>query len=71
MTIYEQMKKAGVKIEHHESDMYVPKNEVTDAIIADYEFKDNCEEFYSDMSQEYWYDIPFAYDPYIEAKLGG
>ena len=65
MTIYEKMVEAGVKIENHCSDLYVPKNETTDEIVADYEFPAMVSVFRDNIDHELWYDIHFAYDPYM------
>jgi hypothetical protein len=62
-SLYEQMKAAGVEIDHHESDLYVPVNPTTRLIISDYKYKSNVETFRSQIDGTYWYDIPFAYDP--------
>ena len=65
MTIYEKMVQAGVKIENHFSDLYVPKNAITDQIVADYEFPAMISVFRDNIDHELWYDIHFAYDPYM------
>ena len=54
----------GVEIDHHESDLYVPVNDVTQRIIEAYEFKSNVQRFVSQIDRTLWYDIPFAYDPF-------
>lgn len=61
MTIYEAMKEAGVPIEHHETDLYVPVTPVTRAIISNYEHKKIVSTFVSEG--RFWFDIPFAYTP--------
>ena len=64
MTIYEKMVQAGVKIENHCSDLYVPKNKITDPIVADYEFPACVSIFRDNIVHELWYDIAFAYEPF-------
>lgn len=68
LSIYEQMKAAGVEIDHHESDLYVPANEKTRAIIDGYEYKCSVTMFRSDIDGTPWYDIPFSYDPFWTNK---
>ena len=69
LNIYEEMINAGVQIDHHESDLYVPVNDVTTAIIARYDYKDNVTKFRSSIEpHDMWYDIPFAYQPYWDKK---
>lgn len=71
MTIYEQMKQAGVQIDHHESDLYVPVNTATSEILSRWRFKRNVTRFTSQIDGKSWYDIPFAYDPFWESKQRG
>ena len=66
MTIYEQLKAAGVPISSHESDLYAKKTPESQAIIAAYEFKGIVKTFISQIDKTVWYDIPFAYDPFWE-----
>jgi hypothetical protein len=67
MSIYEKMKAAGVPIDRHESDLYVPVNDTTKAIIRDYELKDSVGCFLSCLDGKLWFDIPFAWLPFWEA----
>lgn len=59
--IYKEMVEAGVVIGSHCSDMYVPVNEITTALVAAYEFKCNVTTFHSNITGERCYDIPFAF----------
>lgn len=59
----QQLLNAGIKkenIDHHESDLYVIKNDISTKIINNYKFKNNVTTFKSDGQK--WYDIPFAYN---------
>ena len=64
-SIYQQMVEIGVSIDHHESDLYVPVTQKTQAIINDYEFKSNVQRFLGTDGHA-WFDIPFAFDPFWE-----
>jgi len=66
--IYNQIVSAGIEHSHHESDLYVPVNEQTHAIVKAYRFASNVTTFVSNIDGKLWYDIPFAYLPYWEAK---
>lgn len=68
MSIYTQMVEAGVEIDNHESDLYVPRNETTIALLRQYEFKQNCSYFINQINGDTWIDIPFAYDPWWDEK---
>lgn len=68
-SIYQKMVEAGVQIDHHESDLYVPVNSVTKLIVGDYKFKNSVTRFKSNIEpHDIWYDIPFAYDPWWTDK---
>lgn len=66
--IYTAMKRAGVEINSHESDMYVPVNEVTQSIVDQYDYKCNVSRFISEIDGKPWFDIPFSYKPFWDTK---
>lgn len=66
MSIYEEMKAAGVEIGHHESDLYVPVNDITRKIVREYKYRANVTIFTCQIDKKPWYDIPFAYLPFWE-----
>ncbi len=68
MSIYEQLKNAGIPLDNHESDLYALKTDVSTQIIEQYEFKSNVITFTSQIDGKIWYDIPFNYDPYWISK---
>lgn len=69
MSIYQKMKDAGVEIDHHRSDLYVPVNEVTTGILRGHgSMFDIASKFRSNFDNSLWYDIPFAFDPYWENR---
>ena len=68
-TIYEVMKKAKVEIDNHCSDLYVPVNDTTRAIVKKYEFKCNVTTFICQIDNKPWFDIPFAYEPYYAPMI--
>lgn len=63
--IYQRMVDAGIEIDNHESDLYVPQNEDTQAIMLAADVR--MVTFRSDEGV-ICYDIPFAYLPYWEAR---
>jgi len=67
-SIYEQMKAAGVAIDNHATDLYVPVNNTTTAILKGYKYRSNVVTFVSQIDGALWYDIPFAYDPEWAAR---
>ena len=66
--IYRAMKKAGVEISSHESDMCVPVNITTQAIIDNYDYKCNVSTFINETDGKQWFDIPFSYRPFWDKK---
>jgi hypothetical protein len=68
MDIFQEMQQAGVEIDNHESDLYVPVTDVTRAIVARFEFKQSVTTFQNQITGTLWYDIPFAYTPFWESK---
>ena len=76
LSIYQRMVAAGVKIDSHESDLYVPSTEQTRQIIADYNkevgnnHRLNASTFRNNQDGQPWIDIMFAYEPFWVAKCG-
>jgi hypothetical protein len=68
-SVYKLLKAAGVPLDHHESDLYAKVTPESRAIVADYEHRANVKTFRSETDKgEFWYDIPFAYEPWWEAR---
>jgi hypothetical protein len=63
MTIYEKaiQQMAAKDIAHHESDLYLRKNEISDQLVNEYEFKQNVTTFRDNIDHVLWYEIPFQY----------
>jgi len=69
MDIYEEIIKAGLLINHHESDLYVKKTPESEKIINNYLFKNSVTTFISQIDGEIWYDMPFVYTPFWKEKI--
>lgn len=69
--IYRQalQKMAPDEIDHHESDLYLKKNEVSDKLISNYKFKNNVTIFRDQIDGVLWYEIPFAYHREFDEKV--
>jgi hypothetical protein len=67
MSIYQDLKAAGVQLDHHESDLYAKVTPESQAIVDGYRFKCNVTRFTSQIDGLRWYDIPFAYEPFWDA----
>ena len=68
MSIYEQMRKAGVATFSHESDLYVKATDESTRILNEYEHHKKAATTFVHNGAT-WYDIPFAYDPFWGKKL--
>ena len=62
------MQELGIEFDNHESDLYIPANEVTTKLIDAYDFKQNVTKFRNESNGKQWYDIPFAYDTFWNNK---
>lgn len=69
MAIYDDLKAAGVPLDHHESDLYAKVCPESRAIVARYEHRRIVRLFRSAIDGDLWYDIPFAYLPWWEARV--
>jgi hypothetical protein len=67
--IYPEMKKTGLPMDNHESDLYVKVDPKSTEIIKRYEHKGNVSQFKNNKDGSMWYDIPFAYTPWWDKKL--
>jgi len=64
MTIYEQLKAAGVPLDSHESDLYALVTPESRAIVEASTHSRST--FVSQIDKRRWYDLPFAFDPFWE-----
>lgn len=61
--IFERVKERGIQYNNWQTDLYIPVNDETKALIEQYEFRRNITTFVSNIDHKLWYDIPFAYTP--------
>jgi hypothetical protein len=70
MTLYEELTAAGVRISNHESDLYFEASAEAIAILQKYPLqKSNATRFINQVEGGSWFDVPFAYDPWWEARI--
>lgn len=69
MDIYQELLEAKVPLDSHESDLYAKVTPESAAIIKKYKFHTNVSTFVSNVDGLFWYDIPFAYTPWWEARI--
>ena len=69
MSLYSELKKAKVKMDHHYSDLYVKITPDSQEIVNRHRNPNrSLTVFRSPIDHHLWFDIPFAYDPYWEKK---
>jgi hypothetical protein len=73
-SVYQRLKAAGVPLDNHESDLYAKVTPESKAIIEEYDREPHLtwpvSTFISQVDGARWYDIPFAYEPWWEARSG-
>jgi hypothetical protein len=72
MSLYSDLKGAGIPLDHHESDLYVkatPKaREILSRHIREGLWGNYVSTFISPIDNTLWYDVPFAYEPFWIAR---
>jgi len=71
VSLFEQIQKLRIQFSTHASDLYIPVNAQTQKLISQYEHKEIVTRFISQIDKKSWFDIPFAYKPWWDAKCGG
>ena len=72
MSIYDDLKNAGVQLDNHYSDLYALANDDCRRIVSEHQKAENIgpvSMFKSNIDGLMWYDIPFAYLPYWENSI--
>jgi hypothetical protein len=64
-SLYVRLQQAGIPVEIHASDLWVPITDVSRAIVEKYEFFQHVTVFWSERDQTMCYDIPFGYAEYF------
>ena len=66
MSIYQQMTERGIPCDNHESDLYVLATSEAREILV--KSGHSFTTFTSQIDGKVWYDVPFAFDPWWEAR---
>lgn len=72
--IYERAVAAGLTISSHESDLYIKSTPEADELIRVHRLTAataNERKFVADDGTGVWWDCPFAYQPYWDARTRG
>jgi hypothetical protein len=68
MTTYQRALELGLTLDHYSSDLYVKDCKEAAQLVLSHEFPQNCTKFRSRIDGEIWWEIPFAYDPWWDAR---
>jgi hypothetical protein len=69
MTLYNELKEAGIPLSSHESDLYFKSTPESLAILEKYPLqRRNSTRFKNNLNGEIWMDVPFSYDPWWAAR---
>ena len=70
LSLYEKVVALNIPHDNHASDLYLPVNEVTRKLVsaAEYPHACNVTTFISQIDKRQWFDVPFAYEPYWQAR---
>lgn len=72
-SIYETFKFAGCRVAHYESDLYVKSDPLSRRVVREMVEAERITRhpclFAATDGSGFWYELPFAYDPWWEEKL--
>lgn len=69
MGLYKDLVEAGIETDSHESDLYFPVTEQSTAILQTYpQWTKTVERFRHSVNGTWWYDVPFAFQPWWDAR---
>ncbi len=69
MSLYTELLAAGVPLDSHESDLYAKLTPESERIVR--ASGRSFTVFTSQIDGQRWYDLPFAFDPWWDAKAAG
>lgn len=68
-SVYQRLLAAGCTLDHHESDLYVKATDEARRIIASLPcVRATARTFTSQIDGTLWFDLPFMYDPFWQAR---
>lgn len=71
MSLYTDLKDAGIECESYQSDLHIPDTiEAREILKRHPEHDRNAKRFRSEIDGRMYLDVPFAFDPYWEEKAG-
>lgn len=68
MTLYQEVKQAGIKHDSYRSDLYILASVEAKRLLKKHEVKPWPSTFVCNVDKRIYYDVPFAFDPYWESR---
>jgi len=69
MTLYNELKEAGIPMDNHSSVLYFKISQIALDILEKYPLeRRNSRPFRNQIDREMWMDVPFAFIPWWTAK---
>lgn len=65
-SLYQDLKAAGCELDNHESDLYVLADDTALKVLDVHRVRRGM--FRSSVDGAYWYEVPFAFDPWWDAR---
>lgn len=69
MSLCSELAAAGIPVDHHESDLYVKDGPAAREILSRHA-PDGATRFTSQVDGQVWVEVPFAYEPFWDARDG-
>jgi hypothetical protein len=61
-TIHMKAIEAGVEVDHHSLDLYLPVNDITRKLVAEYKHPMSVTTFTCQITGQRMFEVPFAFD---------
>lgn len=71
MTLFDEVVQQNIPHASHESDLYIPINELTTALLKSHQLHGTAcvTTFWNQVEGGMWYDVAFQYQPYWQGKV--
>lgn len=68
-SLFSEIRAAGIPHDHHESDLYILDTPEARTILTGHGMAEARRSFFTGSDGKRWMDVPFAYDPWWEARI--
>lgn len=67
--VVKEMRVRDVDSDYTSTSLYLRKNDISKAIVSEYDYKSMVTQFVDAIDHEVWYEIPFAKFNYLERMM--